>query len=155
VRGIGEQHLVSLHQRLDPAGGLVEALGELRDLVAPLDCDARAEIPGAERLHALLQPFQPPRQPPCHRQRPERHRDRNRAKESNQHERGRAVRTPNARDEPAAVGQMDRIGGAGAPGQPARTAVGAGSRNRPTRGSEPLAGSIEQRNVGSEARRKP
>src|SRR5262249_54226061 len=39
VRCIGKQHLMSLHQRFDSVRGLVEAIGELRHLIATLDLD--------------------------------------------------------------------------------------------------------------------
>ena len=59
VRRIGEQHPVGAQEALDPGRRVVEALRELRDLVAALDLDPRAQIAGAEELDAPLQPLEP------------------------------------------------------------------------------------------------
>ena len=59
VRGGGEHGALHRDQRLDPFGGAIEALGEIRDLVGALDVDPGTQIAGAERVHSRLQPFEP------------------------------------------------------------------------------------------------
>ena len=76
VRRVGEQHLVGVDQALDAGGGLIEALRQLRHLVAALDLDPGAQIAGAERLDAALQSLEPAGEP-AH-QRPGAERDRKR-----------------------------------------------------------------------------
>mmetsp|Transcript_10445 Transcript_10445/g.42618 ORF Transcript_10445/g.42618 Transcript_10445/m.42618 type:complete len:696 (-) Transcript_10445:2300-4387(-) len=67
MAGIGEQALVRAQQALDTVGRLVEAGGQRRHFVAAAVFDTVAELAGAELLHALLERFQPPREPPHHR----------------------------------------------------------------------------------------
>ena len=64
VRGVGEQPLLRVHQRLDAAGGRIEGFGEFANLVAPAHRNARLQIALAERSHALLQLFEVSGQPP-------------------------------------------------------------------------------------------
>ena len=64
VRGIGQQRLVRLHQRLDALGGVVEAPRQESHLVAAFGVDARRQVARAPALHAALQGLQPQRQAP-------------------------------------------------------------------------------------------
>ena len=57
VGRIGEQHFVGIDQALDTGGGLIEALRQLRDLVAALDLDAGVQIARAEQLDPALEPL--------------------------------------------------------------------------------------------------
>ena len=64
MRGVREQPLLRVHQRLDAAGGRIEGFGEFANLVAPAHRNARLQIALAERSHALLQLFEVSGQPP-------------------------------------------------------------------------------------------
>jgi hypothetical protein len=119
VTGVGEQHLVRGDERLDAAGGGVEALRQPRHLVAALHLDARREIALPELLHTRLQPLESSGQAPHDRIGKDRDDECDRAEREDDAKRRVAVMPARrARDEPAAVGKRDRPRGAAAPVHP-------------------------------------
>jgi len=66
VAAIGEQQAMRGDQLLDAPGRAVEAFGQCRHLVAPLDLNACAEIAAAQPVDTGLQALDAAAQPPHH-----------------------------------------------------------------------------------------
>ena len=106
VAAVGEQQAVGGDQLLDALGRAVEARGQCRHLVAALDLHARAEIAAAQLLDAGLQPLEPPAEPAHHRIGADRDGERQQHQERRDPEDRARPLAHLARDQPAAVGQL-------------------------------------------------
>src|SRR5207244_3004996 len=147
VRRIGEERFVGGDQLFDALCGAVEAPGEPRYLVIAFHLHPCRQLTGAERLDAGLQTLQSRRHPPHARVGTDADREREQRERYEQAE----ARMPDVlwrpRDQPPAVGQVNRPGGRAPPMAQPAAAVAARVRRGQRR-----ADGRERRSIGSEPR---
>jgi hypothetical protein len=156
MRCIGEQHFVSVDEAFDPSGGLIEALRQARDLVAPLDPDARAQIAGSKRFDAALQPLEASGEPSDDGTGADRDHNGDGPKEGREHERAGALPKRKAGHQPPTVGQRNRNSAPRRRSLPTSgTTAGAGRRKWSTGCGQRLVGAAIECQICAEAPGQP